>query len=266
MRRIAICFSGHLRNFLTDTVSNDLVQFNNFVKGIEEHRKQGDQVDLFFSLWETHNAQTARYRHNIDSRLVDKELLSFLKPVEVEIEIFGDMSPMFNLRNFSSDYDLDGLIYNSAGYFHSTPMYYKIYRANLLKKQHEEKNGFKYDAVVRYRSNIQLEAPLHIGEVLPNTLCVRGSAFPNRRYEHFIPGEKVRQFGHTHDSDILQDIFFYGDSETMDKVCDLYNNFSHILKNHGLSDPERMLYDWCVYDCELDIEKNPNKFKYRVTV
>jgi hypothetical protein len=262
MRKIAICFSGHLRDFLFRPPNKEKNQLDMFELGIQKMRSNGDQVDIFFSLWEKYNVQTARYSSDLDSNIVTERVLAPLSPTFVEIENFEENLPSFRIDNFCPEMTGEGEVaFNRhQRYLYSTPMFYKIYRANLLKKQHEERHGFVYDAVVRYRANIGLENPLDVGPIDANVLYANS----NSKCEtgRSLPGEKCRLFGHTHESQMLQDIFFYADSPTMDKVCELYNNLASIFKNHGSTGPERIFYDWVHYDCKLEIGLNPNGFSY----
>lgn len=265
MRKIAICFSGHLRDFLViPSNAQEKNQLDMFLLGLQKFKKNGDQVDLFFSLWGKYNAQTARYKNDLDSRIVTEDVLSFLNPVGVEIQEFEEHLPSFRIDNFCREITGEGeAAFNQhQRYLHSTPMFYKIYRANLLKKQYEEANGFVYDAVVRYRANIGLENPLEVGPIDANVLYANSNSKCAKWTGRSLPGEKCRLFGHTHESQMLQDIFFYADSPTMDKVCELYNNLASIFKNHGSTGPERIFYDWVHYDCKLEIGLNPNAFSY----
>lgn len=265
MQKVAICFSGHLRNFLEDDK-----QQRNLMLGVDSLRKRGNQIDFFFSIWDRSNVKTARHSRLNESEVtdIDPSRLSTFNPVSVEIETFSEIKHKFDLKNFSEKMSIAagtdssiGTIYEKNGnYLHSTPMFYKMFKSNALKKAHEEKNNFVYDVVVRYRSNIglrqDLDIPSHIepGKVY-NTECGGWEGQPRA-------GANFRKFDYTHDSIMMQDLFYYSDSPTMDKICDLYNNLGAVFENHGSTGPERILYDWVVLECKIPLVVNPMKFSY----
>jgi hypothetical protein len=49
----------------------------------------------------------------------------------------------------------------------------------------------------------------------------------------------------------LDDIFAYGDSETMDKYSNLYLNLSSILNKYKRFGPEKILYDWVIRENKI---------------
>jgi len=248
--KIAICFSGHLRNF-----------FNNEYQSLKDNLinliNNGHQVDCFFSIWDTYDTYYAhRGSSNHDNVNLHqlKDQLKFLNLKELEIEKFEDVKHNFYLRNFHPTIEAElPQIISSDGILYSTPMFYKIYKCNLLKKNYELKHKFQYDIVVRYRSNIKLIDSLEVIHVTSDTMYNSGHGNPSQR-----------GLGYTHESLMTQDMFFYGPSHIMDIVCDLYLNLSKIIEAHGSTGPERLLYDWCFLENKLNHEISPIKFEYCV--
>ena len=114
--KIGVCFSGQIRNYKKITDFINLLQSKFDVK-------------IFSSLWG------------------DGDTLGFLKEfkhTQYEIESF-DYS-YFNLNKYKEKYGND---YPSS----SLPMYYKIYKANLLKSIYEY-NHSKFDVIIRSRTDL----------------------------------------------------------------------------------------------------------------
>lgn len=89
----------------------------------------------------------------------------------------------------------------------SRNLYYKIYECNKLKTDFEKKNNFKYDLVIRLRPD------LSIGEIISNKIENNTLYF---RYNTIDTSYQV------------SDQYFYADSSTMDKVCNIYKHIENI--------------------------------------
>lgn len=249
--KIAICFSGHLRNFLENELSQLKTNLDTIIAS-------GHEVDCFFSVWDIFNTTTANPNSfeqpiHVTSDML-QNALNGLNIKSIEIENFESLKHMFYLRNFHPTVEKEvdpPHILSPDGILYSTPMFYKIYKCNLLKKNYELEHGIQYDVVVRYRSNIQLLNPLHVTDVNTGTIHNSGNFNPH-----------PRALGYTHESLMTQDMFFYGSSETMDIVCDLFNNLSRVITNHGATGPERILYDWCFLENKLKHQKAPTEIRY----
>jgi hypothetical protein len=218
--KVAICFSGHLRNF-----SNLL---ENFKEKILSLRKD-HQVDVFFSIWDIYEPQYSWTNENETiSNLIDTEDLSELYSIKIEVENFNEIKEQFLLKNFTTEGLNEGhnrLI--KDGILHSTPMFYKIYKANELKKDYEKINNFKYDIAIRYRSNLLINGNIDLN--------INKNILYNKR----------------ENNSNLDDIFAYSDSETMDKYSDLYLNLSLILNKYRRFGPEEILYDWIINENKI---------------
>lgn len=91
----------------------------------------------------------------------------------------------------------------------SRNLYYKIYECNKLKKDFEQRNNLKYDLVIRLRPD------LSIGEIISSEID------KNKLYFRYYSIDTSYQ---------VADQYFYSDSDTMDKVCDIYNHIDAIWK------------------------------------
>jgi len=238
--RIAICFSGHIRNFLTHGIFN----LNSNILSLREH---GHVVDLFISTWDTINAGS--------EDKIDTDKIKELNPIICEIENYDLIKHNFLLKNFHSNLKMEfGKSQNDFvgiknGILNSTPMFYKIYKANKLKCAYEVNNGFKYDIVIRYRANLSFLSPICIDNFKPNVIYNRGICGK-------IDGKSIRTDGNINlDSYMFDDLFAYGDSNIMNIYSDVYNNLSILFHEYGSTGPERILYDWVVLKNTLRYEK-----------
>jgi hypothetical protein len=87
-------------------------------------------------------------------------------------------------------------------------MFYGIKQANNLKKEHEQKNNFQYDAVIRIRFDSDIKT------FTPEELLVKNKLF--------IPTGNDNSFCGVNDQ------FFFGDTNIMNEVCNMYDSFDLI--------------------------------------
>ena len=234
--RVAICFSGHVRNF-------DLRYMQQFIEYNNEHT-----FDWFFSVWDTIDAQNSWRNVWSQTRPLDIELIKQMNPVRYEVENYDSLKDNFKLRNFhptlmpEPPYRLW-----EEGVLHSTPMMYKMYKANLLKQQYEIENNFKYDVVMRCRANVYFrDSNIKLDPVKENVLYNHGGENGRAGVGSFRPNGSA----------MLNDLFYYGSSETMDIVCDVYNHLSMIMHKYGNSAPEYIFHDWVVRESNVTIENH----------
>lgn len=100
-------------------------------------------------------------------------------------------------------------------------MWYSIKQANLLKSMYESENGFKYDIVIKSRFDLDLIDENIFLKTDKNTI--------------FIP------IGWDH-RDGCNDLFAYGDSDSMSYYCNLYYKLLPYLEEDGqILHPEGLL-------------------------
>jgi hypothetical protein len=234
--KIAICFSGHIRNFFDKGIKS-------FNSNILYLRDQGHEVDIFFSVWSTYEPSTSHWSHlNYKPYvLINENLIKSLNPVDYIIEDYESIKHNFLLKNYYAEAKPEIPEIISEGILHNTPMFYKILSSNNLKTKYEQANNFKYDVVVRYRSQIIMDEPLVLEDIKPNTLYVP--------YVSQHPWEN---------SCMTDDRFAYGDSEIMDKYSDVYNNLPILFKTYKSTGPERILDNWVVKTLGLNIQTGIN--------
>ena len=89
--KVAICFSGHLRNF-----SNLLDNFKDKILALKDHH----QIDLFFSVWDIYEPEYSWANQNkTTSNLINVEDILKLNPIKVEVENFNQIKEQFLLSS-----------------------------------------------------------------------------------------------------------------------------------------------------------------------
>jgi len=176
--KVAICISGQLRN---------LTKNNPVVALIEK-----TQADVFISTWDDAGATSAydRFFPNVSiAELVigldaqqrfNYDINDFKSRYPALHELFYSASKLdensvraiipnvkaINIESPPAEFDfkrtLKGIVYPQRllevmpnRYMFSLPMFYKIHDANQLKKEYESANGFKYDTVIRVRTDLE---------------------------------------------------------------------------------------------------------------
>ena len=181
--RIAVCLSGHSRNYLQN-VPNFPFEVEYFISSCMESGLP--------------NAHTAEYIS-----------YSSQNNVKTDLANLDDIISKYNPKTWEFLYDTDfptdvkryvGLKTKRNLYLHHIAMmFYRIYRANLLKCEHERLYNFTYDFVIRSRFDVK----------------VNRFDF-DQNYLYMLKG----------DTGIL-DLFFAGKSYIIDAICNCYLWFIH---------------------------------------
>ena len=208
--KIALCLSGHLRTYKNTFESIHMQLINKY------------DCDVFISTWTnlgnalSYGVEYEEGKDKADPVISKESVEKIYSPIAIKMDGAATDPTTIKIKK-----DYAGLrAKNTAQIAQSVIMYYKIWDCNRLKREHEEKNGFKYDLVIRcrfdtYIKNIEMEKI---------DSCVQ-----------FIPGYMG-----------VCDMMFLGPSQMMDDVCDLYTVLSPELDFTGFVNAENMLYDHVV--------------------
>lgn len=184
--RVALCLSGHLRTYekTHQSVRNQLLNKYN--------------CDVFISTWE--NLGNKKYAVNDlspEGEIVDTEIIKKIyNPVSI---IMDDADTESTSNKLKKEYE-GKLLGNGDKMSQLMVMLYKIWDVNRLKKEHELKNKFKYDVVIRSRFDVYFKT-LKIETALDKIQSTPG------------------HIGVT-------DFVFAGPSLFMDNLCDIYEVMS----------------------------------------
>ncbi len=223
MKRTAICISGHVRTFL---FSYGLLCQNLF-KPLNSIGK----VDIFIDVWrkisttKCWGAVTAPEKNlsaRIDDEIDEQTLLDFYSPKKLVIQSFNPLDERFQISkligrkiNIPPNLGEGDLIWQ-------VPMFYKIYKCNELKKEYEREQGFVYDHVIKFRADNYLTKPFPL-EILDK---------PTDFYADCA------------DSPNCGDVFWVGDSKTVDSMSSIYVNLKNLIEDNATG-PEPVVGKQC---------------------
>ena len=200
--RIALCFSGYIR---------DLEETKNFWT---ELIKKYD-IDVYASFWDTENAELGDTLENF---------VNIYNAKKIEVESFSiykqstqDIASMNVLENDA----LPPVLKESSKAFWVLPMYYKVWKCNLLSKT----TNIKYDLVIRARTDIVLDERF---EIVNNNMLNVPMGF-----------NSYTKFPH---SNGINDCFAYANPKIMDYYSFIYLQLMEYLKDgHYIFPPEHLL-------------------------
>jgi hypothetical protein len=180
--KIAVCITGQIRSW--ERIKDNIIE--NIIR---------DNTDVFF--------------------VCDEDL----SISNIEHEIIKDEQSFYDesiLEQFNSRTGHGTSVKNGLN------MFYKIMKCNHLKIKHENKHNFKYDTVVRLRTDTTFQKPL---------------IFLEDKDKIFTPHNCVG--GHVCDQ------FAYGSSDLMDKFCDVFPNIKKYFDEGCIFHPETLLEYHC---------------------
>lgn len=183
--KIAICISGHLRTFELTHQSLRRNVLNKY------------DCDVFISTWNNigNTLYHEHYKPGFDES-DDRANLDRIKEVYTPTGMLVEDSTSADIKAMKKPFE--GLkTRNNAEIYQVVPMFYKMWNCNQLKKAHEEKNGFKYDLTLKCRPDVYVNSV------------------------DMTKGTEKIQFISGHCG--FNDIIFFGPSEAMDDVFELYS-------------------------------------------
>jgi hypothetical protein len=200
--KVALCFSGHIRDL------NETKNFwTDFIKKYE--------VDVYASFWDVENDNTGDSLKNFEKIYTPKR-------VEIEnYEIFKNTTQDIASLYIDVPEKMGKFVDMVTRPFGHLPMYYKIWKANLLTKQ----LGIEYDLIIRTRTDIVLDEKFE----LKLNDCLN------------VPMGKVENYTFSGNYGI-NDCFAYGRPKIMDYYSFLYLQLMQYLhEGHYVFPPEHLL-------------------------
>lgn len=206
--KIAICFSGGIRSFLTCYPSI----FKNVVMPLNP--------DIFFHLWsqpiyKNYDTSFNNFKFQEDECSQQKvyEILNQENKVkDFVIDEYSEDWQDYIIKNCIDPDIINKLDQKDKDYAISAIcMYYKIQKANDLKINYENKNNFKYDLVIRARLDFIWNQQFKLEDFSFNNneiILIKDSYCTKAKWEG-------------------NDKFFASNSYNMDKICDLYKNIKY---------------------------------------
>jgi len=204
MTRIALCYSGRPRSYQECHENH------------KQHFRLGqNDVDVFAHMWFDEDLVGTQFRTDVGQGTwpdagVKEWIDENWKPKKIKYEKPRYFADMFNdtwQTKWPATHPKDNQI----------SMFYGIEQAIKLKREYEEENNFKYDYVIRMRSDLVfLQSPGQFEDYDPSKLHVFDVQ----------PGPDWIQTG-VKDFAVL-DIIAWGGSEVMDKYGTIYSNLKRI--------------------------------------
>ena len=197
--RIAICFSGAIRNFHTCIPSIQKYLLNNL------------NADIFLHLWsyqiDPSNPLDINFKwqqSNLNSHF-ENEIINILKPKSFVIDKYNHEWEEKIVSIIDTDQSIDPKEKNYA--YSCCGMYFKILQSYLLAKKYADLHNITYDLIIRARLDFIWEKPININDFIDiNSKIV---VLIKDRYAHF---SKL----------ITNDKFFAGNSEVMEYLSSIY--------------------------------------------
>ena len=205
IKRVAVCLSGQPRTWRT-AKDNILSYFDLKDKGIE--------VDFFIHIWDTN-----QYRKKNDVNWVNRKNEKVLYTERDEI------AKAFNAVSIEmEEYKDDSHVTLWAS------LLYSFMKSVWLKRKYEIENDFRYDLVIKARTDINyalegicnLNFPVNKFHIHPIQQLTAYSTIP------VIP-----RFPSEFNYPCFDDVLFYSNSSTMDIISNCYRWYTNIIKENG---------------------------------
>jgi hypothetical protein len=212
--KVALCISGQPRGLETslEHVIKNVIEPNN-IEDIFIHtwyHPDWDNVPFNSSQPAHEDGRLGKWQSN-----TDKIILSHLNPKKY---IFEKPNSFEKYKNHSGP--------SSAVQTSIISQLYGVWKANELKKEYEQQEGFKYDVVIRARFDLYYFEPFVLSSHI-NKENINSGIFTSRKFQGVREHDSYNtSTGETYSS--MTDKFIFGSSENMDKVCDMYPNFDEL--------------------------------------
>jgi len=212
--RIALCLSGQARRITTN--------FN----AIKENLLDTTGADVFFHFWSTVSEQD-------DMAPLKAVDLYHPKQYIIEPQVVFEQPEWFNLPSIPITATSEE---GKDKYQRIRSMFYSIWRSNELKKTYEKEQNFKYDCVIRSRTDIFYECPFDIEEFNSASLALWG-------WDTWPKPPHGPSFG---------DWFAFGSSEIMDKYSMCHSHVDNVIEKCGQLLTENVFYRYVYEEAQFE--------------
>lgn len=207
--KVAICLSGHFRNFEHTHAS----LMNSVIRPL--------QADVFIHTWNKlgyHNNFHPDAQNLIKTDISSKidMITNLYQPKKITIETIDTINRLIEESKIYAPH----LVNEPKSPGHMASMHYKIMKCNELRKEYEKEKQINYDCVIRCRPDMQF----HSGIQLNNIINLDKINIP-----------VINSFGG------LNDQFAYSSGINMDVYCSLYHSIPTYFKSKREFIPEKML-------------------------
>ena len=233
--KVAVCISGHLR-----CIKHGYENFQEvFVQS-----NPGYSFDFFIDTWD--NLDWRNENAFKDTSDIIPQVNEIYNPIKINIEKFINWDTSKYMKYISNKrWVKKGMNGKRSKGEHILGMYYKIFKCNNLKIEEEEKRAFKYDLVIRSRTDISFTSPFNLDNLKNTDTTI------------YVPQcDQVARSGGIP----IRDMFAISSSENMDYYCHLFNKIDDILNTTKVFRPEPMLYHHLSENPQLDVAEIKNNW------
>jgi len=209
-------------------------------KGFKENILDIYNPDVFISTWiNSSNITPSGWFGNYQKDdCTISEIIQMYNPKSVDLESFDDE----NYQPFKKIADkLDSKINHKTKTINVNAMWYKRYRANLLRNQFEKLNNFKYDVVISSRFDLEILEPLTFHLDKDQLLIPIGFDWCNG----------------------LSDLFALGNSDTMNEYFDVINKIEYYRLEKEISETPELIMKYHVQHKNIELNRFLLKFRLR---
>lgn len=217
-KKIAICISGYLRTFKEcyPTIEKNIIRDND--------------VDIFIHTYDK-VGNSSGWRHPIDlSEDIDMDFLQNIPYIKkIVTEKWDDIKYKFEkFREYQPSVTNINVI---------ATIFYKIYQANLLRKEYEKEKNIEYDLVIRMRGDQIFEKAINL-DFPKNKILINAYPWGDEDYTHRFKGDDdIRN-----EIEWVNDRFAVGKPELIDYLSELYLNFGELIKDVEFVELEYLLH------------------------
>lgn len=183
-------------------------------------------IDVFYHMWDYNTLP-----NSVHSIATGNPMLNTKVPQEELDDIWKLLRPKSFLVESAKPMPVQPVANPIAPW--TISQFYAIYRCAMLKREYEIANGFEYDAVVRIRTDLVLNAPMTIPAAIDSNSVY---TFIN----HHDPVYETYRIG---------DVLYFADSYSYDQISNFYFGLQYIdATDIGISDlgfpPELAFYHY----------------------
>jgi len=151
--KVALLIYGHLRTY------------RQCFSSLKRNLLDRYSPDIFIHTWDENEAATKTWHNNSMTReKIDIEhMIKLYKPISYKI---GHQDSIEDDKVTGNRISIKGQQYMLSG----------INQVNRLKKEHEARNGFKYDMAIKIRPDILLKNPLNLENIDSSFLHIAGNS------------------------------------------------------------------------------------------
>ena len=166
--KIAVCISGHLRTFEQT--------YQSFTDNIMSSYSR--KPDVFVHTWETMGAMASKMNSdanlsNVKTITKEKDINKIINPIELQIEDYTVLGGL--IADFNAQADLsqtERSLFPNNNLISYGAMCYSMNRVKKILEEYENKNNFKYDVIIRLRTDLLFRNYINIMNMSCDTINI----------------------------------------------------------------------------------------------